>query len=96
MDEPSLHTIKNFEELATTPARTSLLTIAEAGYAAIETPKVIREALKISGDKLEIDGRIYNLNEYQNIYVLGFGKCAYDSAIEIESILKYGVFLQSV
>jgi glycerate 2-kinase len=87
MKKNSLHIIKNFDELATTPARTSLLTIAEAGYTAIETAKVIQSAVVVQGDTLVIQGKTYNLSEYKNIYVLGVGKCALDSAVELEAIL---------
>jgi len=87
MDNNSPHIIKNFDELAVTPARTSLLSIAEAGYTAIETPQVIRNAVSLSGDTLSIQGASYNLNEYEHVYVLGVGKCAHDSAVELESIL---------
>jgi glycerate-2-kinase len=87
MENSSTHTIKNFAELAVTPARTSLLSIAEAGYAAIATSQVIRNALSLSGSILTIQGTSYNLKEYENVYVLGVGKCAHDSAVELEAIL---------
>jgi len=86
MDESS-HIIKNFNELATTPARTSLLTIAEAGYVAIQTSKVIQNSLVRSGDSIEVGGKTYDLREYEHLYVLGVGKCALDSALEFERIL---------
>jgi glycerate 2-kinase len=85
--DDSLHIIKNFDELATTPARTSLLAIAEAGYRAIETPRVVRNALIREGDTLLVEGKKYNLKEYQHVYILGVGKCAHDSAVELEAIL---------
>ncbi len=88
MNENSQHIIKNFDELAVTPARTSLLTIAEAGYRAIKTSKVIRDTVSLSGDTLMVQGAEYNIKEYENIYVLGVGKCSYDAAVELESILK--------
>ena len=86
-DNTSLHLIKNFDELATTPARTSLLTIAEAGYRAIETTKVIRDTIILAGDTITIQGTRYVLSEFENVYVLGVGKCAYDSAVELEALL---------
>jgi glycerate-2-kinase len=82
------HVIKNFNELATTPARTSLLTIAEAGYRSIKTSKVIRNAVVLENDVLSINENTYSLKEYKNIYVVGVGKCAYDSAVELEALLK--------
>ena len=44
--------IQNFEELATTDARRALLTIAEAGYEAIDTEMVLRKTMKLDGDRL--------------------------------------------
>jgi glycerate-2-kinase len=88
MENDSTRIIQNFDELATTPARTSLLTIAEAGYRAIETSKVIRNAITVDGSILIVQGKEYNLAEYENVYVLGVGKCAYDSAVELEAILE--------
>ncbi len=87
MEDNSLHIIKNFDELAVTPARTSLLAIAEAGYSAIKTSKVIRSAVLLSGNTLTIQDKTYNLGEYENIYIIGVGKCSYDSAVELENIL---------
>ncbi len=87
MKDGSLHMIKNFDDLAVTPARTSLLTIAEAGYKAIETSKVVRNAVILFENTLTVQDKVYNLNEYKNIYVIGVGKCSYDSAVELENIL---------
>lgn len=88
MDTPNGHIIKNFAALAVSPARTSLLTIAEAGYRAIRTPEVIRRAVELDGSVLTVQGTSFDLSEYKNLYVLGVGKCAIDAAIELESILK--------
>ncbi len=79
--------IKNFDELATTPARASLLAIAEAGYDAIKTDTVIRSNVTRDGSILSIQSKSYDLSEYENVYLLGIGKCALDSAFELESIL---------
>jgi glycerate-2-kinase len=87
MNDESQHIIKNFEALATTPARSSLLAIAEAGYQAIRTQKVVRDAVTLENETLTVGGKDYLLSEYQNVYVIGVGKCAVDSALELESIL---------
>ncbi len=87
MEEVSNRVIKNFNALATTPARTSLLTIAESGYDAIQTARVVQHAVALKGEILSVGGREYDLNEYEHVYVLGVGKCAVDSAIELEALL---------
>jgi len=87
MDTEGNRTIKNSDALAVTPARTSLLSIAEAGYQAIRTATVIRRAVELSGDILTIQGTPYTLNEYTHLYVLAVGKSSNDAAHELELIL---------
>jgi glycerate-2-kinase len=87
MKEIGERTIKNFDVLAITPARSTLLTLAEAGFQAIQTPEVIRTAVSLSGTTLTIQGTSYDLEEYEHLYVLGVGKCAVDAAVELEAIL---------
>ncbi len=87
MDELPARTIQNFDELATTPARASLLTIAEAGYEAIRTPHVIARAVTRDGTLLTVQGRSYDLASYEHLFVICFGKCAQDAAHELEAIL---------
>jgi glycerate-2-kinase len=79
--------IQNSDALAVTPARAALLGIAEAGYQAIQTPRVIENNLIRNGDKLTVAGHDYNLTEYEHVYVLGVGKCSLDAAPIIASIL---------
>jgi glycerate 2-kinase len=87
MADTSNHIIRNFEALATTPARTALLSIAEAGLQAIRTPEVVRHAVSCVGNTLTVSGVAYDLGEYKHVYILGVGKCAYDAAVELEALL---------
>jgi len=79
--------IRNFEALAETPARSSLLTIAEAGLQAIQTPRVIEQTVSLDGVNLHIAGKKYDLSEYEGLYVVGVGKCSIDAACVLEQIL---------
>lgn len=79
--------IQNFDTLASTPARATLLTIAEAGLQSIQTPRVVAQSIQLSGSTLTVCGKAYNLHEYENLYVLGVGKCSIDAAQELERIL---------
>ncbi len=79
--------IKNFEELALTDARRAALEIAEAGLEAIDTERVIRETVSLSGDTLVIDGERIPLKSVGRIIVAGVGKCAARAAAELENIL---------
>ncbi len=87
MPEIEGHVIQNFDSLAVTPARTSLLSIAEAGFQAIQTPTVVRNAVRLSGNKLMVHGAEFDLSEYEHLYILGVGKCSIDAALELEAIL---------
>lgn len=66
--------IKNYSELATTYQRRDVLDIAEAGLKAIQPENVMNERFKLNGNFLKIGGRRYSLREYENIYLVGFGK----------------------
>lgn len=79
--------IKNTEQLSVTPARTALLAIAEAGYQAIRTPSVIRNAVSHTDNTLTVQDLTFDLAEYRHLYVIGVGKCSVDAAIELEAIL---------
>jgi glycerate 2-kinase len=87
MEGEDARIIKNSEMLAVTPARASMLAIAEAGYQAIQTPRVVRECMQRHDNLLVVQGRTYNLSEYEHVYVLGIGKCSLDSAPALSSIL---------
>jgi len=80
--------IKNFDELASSPLKRDALTIAEAGLRAIDTNTVLEEAIILDGDNLKVQGRQFNLTEYQHIYIIGFGKVSCTAAQTLERILK--------
>jgi glycerate-2-kinase len=80
-------TIKNFDALATSPERQTLLLLAEAGFAAIQTETVVRNNVSLVGNVLHVQGLTFDLSEFENLYVLGVGKCAGDAARELETIL---------
>ena len=79
--------IKNFEELATTAARRVALEIAEAGYEAIDTARIIRETVSLEGETLTVDGEEIKLESVGRLIVAGIGKCAAEAAVELENIL---------
>ncbi len=61
--------------------------IFEAGLRAADPIVAVTEHLKRDGDKLHIQDRVYELNEFENIYVIGMGKAAASMAHAIEVIL---------
>lgn len=79
--------IKNFDELAMTPNRKIALEIMESGLNAINTEKVIESSVSLIGNILFIKGKEYNLANYKNIKVVGFGKSSCEAALALEKIL---------
>jgi phosphopyruvate hydratase len=78
--------IKNFSALATSQQRRDALTIVEAGLQAIDTSTVLQDSIAIEGDILTIQGRQFDLTEYEHIYIIGFGKVACTAAYTLEQI----------
>lgn len=78
--------IKNTTALANTPIREHALAIIEAGLAAIDTPTVLRRCLLVEDNVLTVDGRQYNLDDYEHIYIIGFGKVSCTAAQTLEEI----------
>jgi len=79
--------IQNFDQLATTPARRALLEIAEAGFQAIDTAAVTREAIRRDGDQLTVGGEMIDLKQIDRLIFIAIGKCAADAAVAAAEIL---------
>ncbi len=79
--------IKNIDTLATTPLRRMALEIVEAGYEAIQTDHVIQRTLSVEGNILKILNRTYDLQQFEHIYVIAFGKSSYLAAKTLETML---------
>lgn len=79
--------IKNINALATTPLRRMALEIVEAGYEAIQTDHVMQQTLSVEGNTLKILNRTYDLQQFEHIYIIAFGKSSYLAAKTLEEIL---------
>jgi len=79
--------IKNFEQLALTPQRELVLQIAEAGFDAIDTEKAIGDQVRLINHSLIVKNSIFDLEKFENIYVIGFGKASCKAAFALEKIL---------
>jgi glycerate 2-kinase len=80
------HRIQNFDALAMNTARADALSIAEAGYEAINTGAALKRTLRVENDALMVGDRTYPLSK-RKIFFVGIGKCAFDAAEAIEEIL---------
>ncbi len=79
--------IQNFEELARTGERRDVLACLEAAYDAIDTEKVILKSVHLEDGVLTILGTSWQLNEYEHVYIIGFGKVACKAASVLENVL---------
>lgn len=81
--------IKNFDELATNPLRRQALTIAEAGYEAIQTKPAVERIVKYDVGKqiLTVDGKKYRLQDFERVMCIGFGKAAFNAVETLQKIL---------
>ncbi|MBI5405791.1 DUF4147 domain-containing protein, partial [Candidatus Kaiserbacteria bacterium] len=78
--------IQNFDMLATDALRQDALSIAEAGYAAIDVGEAIKRTLSIEHGELHIHNVTYRL-EGRRVFFVGIGKCAQAAAAAIETLL---------
>lgn len=65
--------IKNFEELATTPQRKVVLELIETALSSIQPENVMNE-FQIENNELKIKEKTFKLEDFENIYLIGFGK----------------------
>lgn len=66
--------VRNYSQLATTYERRDVLDILEAGLRKIQPKMVMAEKFRLNGNFLKIGAERYSLREYDNIYLIGFGK----------------------
>lgn len=79
--------IQNHDQLATTEKRQQLLQIIESGIEAIQPDAVFDANIKLENNILYIQDNSFNLDEYENLYVLGFGKGSARNAKKLETLL---------
>jgi len=64
-----------------------ILSIINAGIDAAKPSKLVRDKINYSSGVLSIDDESHDLNNYDKVYVIGFGKVSAAMALEIENIL---------
>jgi glycerate-2-kinase len=79
--------VRNYRQLAVTPERKAALRIIEAGPEAIATPAALKRKIRRRGNILSIDGRNFDLTEFERVFVVGGGKAAFPAAVFLEKIL---------
>ncbi len=80
-------TVRNREELATTPARELALECVEAGIEAAHPRQVVRSSVSLSGDRLTVADATYDLAAYEEVLLVGGGKATGTVATVLADIL---------
>ncbi|MEK7101628.1 MAG: DUF4147 domain-containing protein [Patescibacteria group bacterium] len=80
------HRIQNFEALTENDIRLDALSIAEAGYAAIDIGAALTRTVLVGPEELQVDNVTYNLAG-RKIFFVGVGKCAFVAAEAVEKLL---------
>lgn len=85
--------IKNYDEIASTEIRKDALSIIEAGLSAVETRKVISDILRFDATRriIHIRDLSLNLEEYEHVYFLAVGKCAFEAATVVEEHIGHEI-----
>lgn len=68
--------ISNRDDIAGSGARELALDCIEAGIAAAHPERVVRSSVTLSDDGIAIEDRTYELDDYENLLVVGGGKAA--------------------
>ncbi len=79
--------IQNYDDLNITPERKILLDLIETGLQSIQPENVFRKNVRLDGNILTVIDNSYNLDDYSNVYILGFGKGSAKNSKLLESLL---------
>lgn len=79
--------IKNYRSLAVNKERKAVLNILQCGLDAVKTDRALKNKISIAGNKVKISGKDYDLDNYEKIFVIGFGKASFAAAKYLEKIL---------
>jgi glycerate-2-kinase len=79
--------INNFDQLAVTPQRKTLLEIVEAGLESLQPEVNFKKTVRFENNILSILDQTYDLANYDHVYLIGFGKGSSTNAKLIEELL---------
>jgi glycerate-2-kinase len=81
------HLIRNYRTLATSELRATVLDIFEAGMTAVSTETAIRKQVAVNAGKLRVGKKMYDLANFEKIFVIGCGKASVETARVLEKML---------
>lgn len=79
--------IADADRLRRSPVHGTALACVEAGIAAAHPGTAVRERVSLEGSVLAVDGAAYDLDDYDEVVVLGGGKAAGDVVAALEALL---------
>lgn len=79
--------IKNYNELNISPERKVLLDLIESALESVQPENVFGKNIRLEENILSIKDQAYNLDDYSNIYILGFGKGSARNSKLLENLL---------
>lgn len=80
--------IKNYPEIASNDSRKVVLNLLEAGIEAVQFTNVMAKNFLLLGDVLHIRDKQYDLNNYERVFLLAFGKGSAPVSKMIEKSLR--------
>ena len=85
--------IQNFDELAVTEKKKDCLEILESGLQAANPENIVSNY--VTSNEIKINGKVFNISKYSNIYTVAFGKAADSMTRAINSIItiKSGIIV---
>lgn len=81
--------IKNHSQLATTDLRKTFLDLVETGLESLQPHNVIDESFSLNHGEFRIREESLKLDQYDNVYLLGFGKGSAFYAKRLEKMLGH-------
>ncbi len=78
--------IQNFDELAVTEKKKDCLEILESGLQAANPENIISKY--VTPNEIKINGKIFNIEKYSNIYTVAFGKAGDSMTRALNSIIS--------
>ena len=79
--------IKNFRELATTPERKIVLELVESGLESVQPDAVFKKNVQRHRNTLAIVGQEFDLNGFERVFIIGFGKGSAGNSKLLESLI---------
>lgn len=67
--------------------RRRILPVLEAALGAVEPGPAVAAAMQRAGRRLKVGGAVYDLDQFEHVYLLGFGKAAVAMGIAAASVL---------